>query len=100
MKTSQEIVAHLKASAPTGAAKGQLVDWFKAEAEQVISGLASSVDEPTVEAALKDVWDSVVVPNDGIPDFLDARIWRWIVAPAIKRAYAALVNPPAPATAG
>jgi hypothetical protein len=92
VNTKEEIVSHFKAIVPAGLGKGQLIAWFEQEAQSVLAGLASSVDEPTAEAALKELWDTLVVPNDGIPDFLDAFLWSRIVSPLIKKAYANLAD--------
>lgn len=93
LKINTDLASHVMANAPAQP-RGRIFQWFKDQIANAISGAAGQIDPPTFEATVKNLFDTVIKPNDGIPDFIDEILWSVVVLPLIDKLLKQHTMPP------
>lgn len=91
-KVNTDLTEFIKRKAPM-IAKGKVFGWFKEQIANAAAAAGSSLDKESFLTTAKTLFDTVVKPNDGIPDFLDDVIWNLVLVPMIEKIIAGNKKP-------
>lgn len=94
LKVNNDFAAHVRAAAPM-VGKGKIFGWFKEQIAQAINAAGATLDKDSFLVTIKTLFDTVVKPNDGIPDFIDEILWHVVVEPLVEKLVAKHTQPAA-----
>ena len=83
-KVNNDLTEFIKRKGPM-IAKGKVFNWFKEQIANAAAAAGSAIDKDTFLATAKTLFDTVVKPNDGIPDYLDDVIWSLVLVPMVEK---------------
>lgn len=84
VKANADLTELVKRKAPM-IAKGKVFGWFKEQIANAAAAAGSALDKDSFLATAKTLFDTVVKPNDGIPDYLDDVIWNLVLVPMVEK---------------
>lgn len=84
VKVNNDLTEFIKRKGPL-VPKGKVFGWFKEQIANAITAGGSALDKDSFLETAKVLFDTVVKPNDNIPDYLDEVLWNLVIEPMIEK---------------